>query len=312
MSVPFTDENALLPDIKAEIIVAEILDAIPGDREVLFVPVGAFSRSHKQDIESIEVADGAKKGSKQYTVRVNRNGLYDALPEGVFHQKKNLKPHKSTEEVKDEIKQHKREEVSARKFFAPFEHELYNIRLLMEQKERASISLKDFESTMSSSFRKFWGIPHEIDSRYFGALFHLLPTVRKVKGLPGPAASFMQSVLGVPAEIEVATSNMKVSRNEFKNLGTTRLGIDSMLTAKEIQSYGWHIKLGPVPVKKMHDFLPGRKAIKLIDYCIQLLAPVEIPCTYEIDIEHSNDLFILSDEGHSCYLGYSSQLPKVH
>lgn len=90
---------------------------------MMIQPIGIFGRHVNHDVEAIHKID--IDGVSTLKFELNRDGLYDNLPHGVFHKSQTTKSFKETnEEVKESIKIENEKESHARKFFQIFESEI--------------------------------------------------------------------------------------------------------------------------------------------------------------------------------------------
>jgi hypothetical protein len=119
---------------------------IPSMENIGVKSLGIFNRYVSNEIENI------KKQHKDTILEINREGIYDALPHGLFHVTKTYDSYQMPVHlIKEEIKKEKEKELEARKFFRPFEEELYKMQVVAELYARDVISgfygasRKDFE-----------------------------------------------------------------------------------------------------------------------------------------------------------------------
>ncbi len=78
-------------DIKAETLMAiAIENGITGD-DFMIASDSLFNRAYSRDVLSAALAEDANKKSF-LQLHLSRTGLYDQLPEGVFHQRSKSKP----------------------------------------------------------------------------------------------------------------------------------------------------------------------------------------------------------------------------
>ena len=106
-------------DIRAEVIVSEILESSEAELSDFTIHNSSnFKRPFRRDILDHK---NSLSSINDYTLNLNltRNGIYDSLPEGVFHDSssaafKGLSYQKKREKQKNEEKE-------ARKFFQPIE-----------------------------------------------------------------------------------------------------------------------------------------------------------------------------------------------
>src|SRR4028118_650953 len=95
--LPVTHFANLGKDFRAEVTAAEIAELGTQADRILILMIGAMKRPHQMDIVSIE-EELSKHDHKEYViVKTPREGIYDMLPEGLFHHPSS---HKSTKTEK--------------------------------------------------------------------------------------------------------------------------------------------------------------------------------------------------------------------
>ena len=79
------------PDLKVEFILGELLESGLDPEDVVINALGIFKRRYGKDIVGGEMRE-YKTNKRQYLkLDINRNGIYDLLPKGLFHQPQNRK-----------------------------------------------------------------------------------------------------------------------------------------------------------------------------------------------------------------------------
>src|SRR3954447_18210165 len=122
--------NAIETDFRAEVIGAEFIEnGTPADR-ILIVPLGALNRPQSKDVEGIEQELSEYDNKEYLLIKTPKEGLYDKLPEGLFHTAISYAPYKTEQQVVEAIKRHRLEEKAARRFFLPFEAGINSARVL--------------------------------------------------------------------------------------------------------------------------------------------------------------------------------------
>lgn len=146
--------DALYDNIKAEVVISEIQQrANVTEKDFIIQNNSTFSRPYRRDI--LEV-DGLVNENK-ITINLSRNGIYDTLPEGVFHIPK---ANENADAYISRRKKFQEEEKDARSFFAPIENEFFYQRLQIEKNERNL--LDDFYALNDSFLEEFWDIEKKI------------------------------------------------------------------------------------------------------------------------------------------------------
>jgi len=120
--------KANISDIRAEVIMADLADRGMDADKMLVACKGLFRRNYEKDVANVhfdQVVD--------YLVfQLSRDGLYDLLPEGLFHEMC-IYNSLGSEERRNQFARQKQEEANARKFFLPYENEFIHQRVRIEQ-----------------------------------------------------------------------------------------------------------------------------------------------------------------------------------
>lgn len=111
-----------IADLRAEVVAAELIEHGINQEDITFNFKGIKRRAYSRDIANIKLPTD---DDENYKFIINRESIYDSLPEAIFHQPLNSKPFKSKAEILDEIKIQREEEIEARKFFNPIENVLF-------------------------------------------------------------------------------------------------------------------------------------------------------------------------------------------
>src|SRR5947209_7624350 len=119
-ALPLTSFGNWFDDFKAEVTAAEMVELGIPDDQVIILLLGAMKRSARKDIQSIEEELSVYDRKEYVVIKTPKEGIYDMLPEGLFHHPSAHKSAKSEKEIIKIIKQRKEEEQNARKFFIPF------------------------------------------------------------------------------------------------------------------------------------------------------------------------------------------------
>src|SRR5437879_2972487 len=79
--------NLIDTDFKATVIAAEIIEneLVVAD-DLLILPLGPRQRAFAKEIAGMSVSQSDVTDKKILQVQINRDGLYDMLPEGLFHR----------------------------------------------------------------------------------------------------------------------------------------------------------------------------------------------------------------------------------
>jgi type VI secretion system protein ImpH len=79
--------NQFNTDFKAVTYAAELIEQGRfADDEVVILPIGPQERAYAKEIAGISTYRSVYRNRQMLAIRINREGLYDMLPEGLFHQ----------------------------------------------------------------------------------------------------------------------------------------------------------------------------------------------------------------------------------
>lgn len=300
--------NTLEPDVRVEAILAVMLEqgAIDLDNIVIRTK-GIFKRPFSKDVLDVELT-GKKSGKREIlTIDISREGLYDMLPEGVFHDTL-TKAFKTTEDSVEEFKMHRREEKEARNFFLPLEQEFYRLRIHMALEERKAL----FTSTDPSHqglFSTFWGRQAVLNQQQSAIFFFLLPLFYKIVGnLPLTALCF-EAILGQPVTLQWINPQEHNSNDYLMPLGKINMGVNFILGNTWCgESPAIEVEIGPLADNDLIDYLPGGKAHKVLDQLYSYFLPVEVEPILKVLAKEAEQPIMLTDSEEAGRLGYTTTI----
>ncbi len=115
--------NELLLDLTAEYIAVGLYNEGISKRDILAIFEGDLKRKWSTDLDRAEV-ESFESGKEALSIFLNRTGVYDSLPEALFHRFSDSR-NATGEDMAKESMQLKNEEKQIRKFFRPFENEIF-------------------------------------------------------------------------------------------------------------------------------------------------------------------------------------------
>jgi hypothetical protein len=301
-----------LPDIRIEVFLSELVQRWNVDfDDILVKPLGLFKRPYSKDILDIKIPKTKDKNEKWLSIYTSREGLYDVLPEGLFHQKLNVDPNRTTQDSLADYEIQKKEELDARKFFLPIEQEFYRERVFLELEERraSDLFLTERKKENFNQLVKFWQLDNSLNLEQKLTLLYLLPYCHLIVGNVQLTAMSMEMVLGKTIKINYIESirNHRIN-SSGAILGEIELGCD--LTLGDAFNDGIpsvRIEIGPIDKNDLAGYLTGGNEQKILEFLIGYLLPVE----YDVDIrlltKESDEEFILMDDS-NVRLGYSTTL----
>lgn len=295
-------------DYRGEVYAAELIkNGLPFDN-LYFKPASLFRRPVSRDIESVYL-DKKDDGDEQLIIELNREGLYDMLPEGIFHFSNERKGGKNKETILDEIRVSRQEEIQARKFFGPFENEFFHRRLQLELQERALLQSDSIQSRREL-FEQLFGAADLLNDQQVVALLYLLPVVHKIRGHDIKSRYCLSVLLGFEVTLQrLSYTSIDYYTDDIPVMGVARLGIDAIAgNSFRSNESAWQVWIKNLSGDDLKSFFPEGHNFKLLHYLLPFLLPVN--CKYEVmlHLRESDRRRHLSDETAETFLGFNCYL----
>ncbi|MDC1161812.1 hypothetical protein OAT18_00060 [Tenacibaculum sp.] len=236
-------------DVKAEAIILELQKYTNINDSFLVRNRSSFNRKYRRDIIKYE-----KLEDKELILNLSRNGIYDALPEGFFHE--NIENNNQSYNARRKHK--KTEEENTRMLFAPLENEFFNQLLEIEKNERHLYD--NFYDLNSDFLLHFWNLKEASSNLYILKLVKLLPHSHKIAGNVDLIALCLEKIIGEKVEIKKKFKTKDVAiKNDINVLGVNFV---SELEESKVMVPFLEIIIGPIndldkyfKSKEISDFL---------------------------------------------------------
>jgi hypothetical protein len=296
-------------DIKAEVVVANCMENGLNPDDFVVIPSGAFKRRFSTDIHKAEILRLSHIQSL-LSLYVNRDSIYDSLPEGFFHSTPE-KPFRGSDEMSEESKKIRREEKESRAFFIPFENEIFLQHTALEIQEREM--LKRFrESLFDEIYPEFWDFDRSLDSGLVSGMVLLLHFAYQVAGNPEKTALCLGTILNehvVCKVISTAQKTKKERNDKQPPLGSARLGMD-FVCGKSFDDLlpSMEFCLGPLRHTGIGDYLESGRISGFLRCFYDYFVPAGLDVTTRIIVERSQQHFILGERQNAPILGYNSAI----
>jgi hypothetical protein len=287
--------QALGSDIRFEVILADLISENLSLDDIAIESESLFRRNYHRDIESTGEKEYGTNKKKKLCFAINREGIYDQLPEDLFHQVSDTKTVTDTEEAILEIREHNILEKNSRLFFQPIEQEFYSQRVKLEIEERKFL----FETNHvlpGEIFDYLWELPEFLDDLQKSKLGLLMPVIYKLTGKKHLLPFLFESITGDPVEIRESFTD-RYEINHSPVLGNTQLGLDSVLDGclRGLQP-AMTIVIFVSEMEKLPDYLRGGKKIVLHEYLCNLFMPLDVEIVFEINFTRTNPSFVIENE----------------
>ncbi|MHA4737506.1 type VI secretion system baseplate subunit TssG [Dyadobacter sp. MSC1_007] len=291
------------PDLKAEFIASSLLEDGRTADQILFRALGGFKRRSHRDVETTrEVELGNFKGE---VIESNRSGIYDYLPEQLFHLPSSNSINTLKKKV-DEIRFQREKEQKSRLFFLPLEQEFFLNRVTLTRIEQTAWELAA-DSGMLNELKSFWQAPDSLDPATFVQLLGILPFVSENRGNLNVASGIISNALRLPVTIK-EVPGIKYRLESAAGLNDMSLGADAALGG-EVDTYLPRIIVAiemPDPAA-LETYIHNEVFETTVNWLIGWFIPVEYD--YEVSLElapGSAPLCLPTEDGYAARLGYAS------
>jgi hypothetical protein len=303
--------NELTYDIKAEIVIADLMENGLQQTDCIVYPDGLFRRRFKKDVSHAELIE-LNNGQEVLGIHITRESIYDSLPEAIFHgpiEEELMNGH----EMAKASKSQKMEEKSSRAFFLPFENEIFFQKVQLELSER-KILHKFSENLFNDIFPEFWNLDKSLPKNLVSKLMLLLHYSHKLTGNFQLTAKALEAILDEPVRVKLITGTGaegnidNSSRLQGSVLGATRLG-KNMVSGDQSEDgvLVLEFSIGPLTNTRIEDYLENSPVAKFIDLFFSYFIPLDMVPSKKILGYDSSQAFTLGEKNTSL-LGYSTML----
>ena len=296
--MPHTLFNELEKDFKAEVLAAEMIEhGVPAER-MLVLQLGALKRPFSKDVESVEEELSDYDHKEYTTVKTPREGIYDMLPEGLFHLPTAHKSAKTHKEIIKAIKQRKQEEQQARAFFMPFESAINYMRLQMALYENR-LDKRSHYDELVNIFADHWEIFQYLDARQANIFLHLVPIMHDIRDDHPVIQTVIEMMLLLPVEVTMRSQlPLHPAKPVISKMGDSYLGAD-LTTGNRIFEEGTDellVRIGPLDNETFKTFMPGGVQHKILQLLCDYLLPIHMDQVTEFILQPKDKITRLVDE----------------
>ena len=284
-------------DLRAEVVAAELINNGISAEQLLILSLGPLKRSFRKDVADIrdELSDYNRK---EYTlITTHKEGIYDMLPEGLFHAPAIPKSATTQKDIIDSIKRHRVEEANARRFFLPFESGIHFLAIQMALYESRLDKLLHYDELVNI-FKPYWAIFKYLDGEQANVFLRIIPHIHEMKDDYKKTEALFEAIFSMP--VTISSERRKPVRAVdpvVSGLGDCILGID-MSTGNMVFDDGEdeiHISIGPMNSSDMNSFMPGNKNAEILEMLVDYFLPVHLDVHKNFLIEEAGKKARLSD-----------------
>ena len=264
-------------DIRAEVIINSLQENNDiTEEDYVISKEGQFSRAYRFDVLDSRIVDYNYDSTQMLSLDLSRDSMYDMLPEGITHSSKNDSLEKDVDMMIREYKNLKKQQRWARKFFQPFENEMFRFGVRTENFENEFLYGLN-GSAAPEMFYDFWNIDRDFPPLLVSKFIRLLPFAYKIVGNIPLAAHILSVLLEESVVVNDRDYQEYADESQGISLGETRLGLDS-ITGTRYDDYSRHldIKIGPLEKSSFTDFIHDGKKKEFTEIFYEHFFPLEV------------------------------------
>lgn len=300
--------NSIETDYKAEVIIAGLLEGGLSPDQIYMIREGNAERGYSKDIAYLRTEYFLRRQTKYLGLRVNRQGLYEMLPEGVFHKPKGNPFQKDITEIIEEIEKQRKEEQVAKMFFRPFEVSA-SYALINAQLFERRIDKKRTNRNFVNIFSRYWPILSLLPLNKAVLFIEIISIVADIGHKIAFSAQIFSALLDVPVEIrqgnKPCSSIQKGIIPKFKDI---RLGINAIIGKTYEEEYeNIIVRLGPMSSELIVYYNKKNNGKKIIKYLSDALLPADRKVYFRYIPQYKDIRCIISsDKNRTSSLGVNS------
>lgn len=302
--------NKLQTDFRAEAVAVNLMKYHSSLSLVFIERLGINDRAYLKDIKTI-TKQYLGFDDEIYNIKTYREGIYDYLPEGIFHSPSLNSKRNNVESVVKEIRRQKKVEDDARKFFRPFELEVFftEISALLKEQE---FDLSSQTDSLIKTFSELWPLIKLLDRNSACIFAYILPFMHKMRGDKKLFEQCLSAFLEIPVEVTFQARILEKIEEESNSvfLGNSRLGLDYIPSGRHFDGErNWVVNIGPIPYDRMKDFVEGSRFKKILTAFYEYCLPLNTDIKENFVTEKQLFSFVLDEEDENqTRLGYSTFL----
>ncbi|MFZ4861468.1 type VI secretion system baseplate subunit TssG [Sphingobacterium sp. Mn56C] len=302
-------QNNLFTDYKAEVIALNLMKYFTNIEQVFLNRMGGSHRTIQKDIVGVH-SHWYALDALIVELSSCRDGIYDYLPEGVFHAPYRGNSARHVDAIRSHIHEQNKVEAAARTFFKPFEQESFFVTRNALQQEHAFETM-DQSPMFLQVMKELWSLLGAVDPNTAKIFIHLLPFFHRVKGNSSWLAKCLTAFLNIPVTITFVPNKVKdfQSGTSSVSLSNFHLGISMVLSGEHFDgNRNWCIQYGPIPYAEMANYVPKSALRTLLSVLYSHFVPANIAVEEAFLTNRNTDSFVVSKSQDTNRLGYTTYL----
>jgi type VI secretion system protein ImpH len=293
-------------DFKSSVVAGEIVDnGIPID-QIAFRQLSIFRRFISREIESVKWVHESVE--EPYLVfETNKEGLYDMLPEALFHEARKKDKDQSDDK---QIREQKLQEKHAREFFSPVENEFARRLLLFDIAER-ELHKQSNPAKNRQFFEYFFGSSSNLSDIQVLTLGYILPLSYKIRTDLHLIGITLSKILNAEITVtkQMCRRHKTLAVSEGVALGKGVLGVSTTLGDVCVDfSFRYEIHVHNVQAGAYLGFCTGGANHTVIDFVLPYFFPACSDVVLSMHPAIEDKFLKASDDLHYSFLGFNSYI----
>lgn len=238
----------------------------------------------------------------------NREGIYDSLPEGLFHQITSPRL-ESKEAIIAEMREQRGKENFIRTFFQPFEMAIDKF-LIDAQLHELKYDKMHLHNNLANILKEYWPILQLLSTSQMLLFIKSIPMMEDISRDLDLMSKVMSVILDCPVSIsQGGKSRLGLTNSNTAKLKDWKLGITSILGDEaEYGKPDLIVNIGPLCLDQMKLLQPGQSSSLILKELINMLLPYDRNVRVKYQINANETKFRLSSKEHTAYLGINTTL----
>lgn len=303
--------NTIDTDFRAELFAALLMEAGFDMEQIVMIRQGSCGGNLSKMIRSVAHRSLFNVAEAQYIeIITGKPGIYDSLPEDLFHASAFPGQTKDKERILKEIKQHREEEFFIRRLFSLFENELDRGTIeaqLLELRYDKKNKYRNYVDT----FSVYWPVINSMSIRNALLFINLVPHIHLIRNSLQEIGDALSLILDAPIKIRKKTKQHGIKAGKPNRIRNMRLGVDSVNVGAFYDGESdLQIHIGDLPAFDVERFLSGNSSHKILMALIDIFVEANKEFDIKISVIPSERKAYLksTDNIYPCSLGVNTYI----
>lgn len=293
-------------DFKASVVAAELVDNAIAPDTFFFKNRSTFKRPVSRDIEDIFWNDSDDSLS-QLIFELNREGIYDMLPEAVVHNQTRKVAPGEERKLGNELRKQERD---ARQFFSPLENEFHHRSLKLDTIERELLKNNNPKRNREF-FNYFFEDSSMLTDQQLVVLMHILPLSHKICSDLRLVSLTISKILNYKTTVSGRWIQRKhvLPEESALTLSHATLGTDAILNDHfSVPTRYFDVCISGIPTNEYAHFNGWGKHLNVLRFILPYFFPAGADYGISLQCVHEEASLVADDSSTTSFLGFNSYI----